>query len=143
MKAYLNFWKNGFNFSGRTNVRGFWTAYLFIDLKFLVLALFGLLWGTFWWVVLGLFFVGIIIPLFSMSARRLRDAGEHVGDLWFSLVPLAAMALWAGMFFGYIPIAGEMLWYNILFASILVVGKLMILSLMCHRSVPDDGNPVV
>jgi len=143
MKAYLSFWKNYFNFSARTTARGFWTAYLFIDLKFLCLAVLGLIWGTFWWIVFGLFFIAIIIPLMAMAARRLRDGGENVKDLWFALVPLVVLAVWAGMLFGYIPVKGEILWYNILFASIIIVGKLILLALMCHRSVPTDDTPMV
>lgn len=84
MGAYGAFWRNYFNFSGRSTRSEFWWPYI---INIVIVAVLGMLAGTqssHWWtapfgiatVVFGLL---IIIPMWSLIVRRVRDTDvEHV-----------------------------------------------------------------
>ena len=86
MQEYLELWKRGFDFSGRTTRRGYWMAYLVNMVLTLVLGfvldLIGLGFLTY------IYSIAIFIPNLSIEIRRLRDAGKGWGWIFISLVPV-------------------------------------------------------
>lgn len=93
MRAYLDFWKNYVNFSGRTGRRDYWIAILWNVILVFAMCLLSLLsddWNVAMGVVLGVYYLAVLIPSISMAIRRLRDGGFH----------------WAFYFIRYVPILG-------------------------------------
>lgn len=92
MQEYLAMWKNYANFSGTTNVRGYWMAYLF---NFLAGVVLGIIVG----IVPALAFLSSIyslaalVPGLAITVRRLRDAGKAWTWIFISLVPLAGVII--------------------------------------------------
>lgn len=87
MNEYLDMWRHYADFSGRTNVRGYWMAFLFNFLAGLVLSIVtGIL------PVLGflstLYSLAATVPGLALTVRRLRDGGNSWGWIFISLVPL-------------------------------------------------------
>lgn len=76
----VDYFKNYANFTGRCSRRDFWLTYLMIFLITLALVLVD---SSF---LLGLWFLGTLVPTVSMAARRLRDARQ---SLWWLLALLA------------------------------------------------------
>ena len=78
------------NFSGRASRSEYWFFYLFFFIFYIVsMALvFVFSFYFFWlWVV---FAIGIIVPSFSVAARRLHDVNKSG---WFQLLPLPSVVL--------------------------------------------------
>ncbi|MDR0297835.1 MAG: DUF805 domain-containing protein [Streptococcaceae bacterium] len=85
-RAIGNFFKGYADFRGRTTRAGFWWAVLFQGLVYTVAAVFAgflvilglvsskifMLLGAF---ILGLVFLGLLLPTFALLMRRLRDVG--------------------------------------------------------------------
>lgn len=89
MQEYLAFWKNYVNFSDRTNLRGYWMAFLFnflIGLAFYVLE-YTVRGGFFNWLS-GVYSLAAFLPGLAIGVRRLRDAGKAWTWLFISLIPL-------------------------------------------------------
>lgn len=87
MQYYIDMWKNYFNFSGRTSVKGYWMAYLFnVIIAFAIGVIVGILPDLAF--LSGVYSIAIMIPGLSIAVRRLRDAGKSWGWLFISLVPL-------------------------------------------------------
>jgi uncharacterized membrane protein YhaH (DUF805 family) len=99
MQEYLALWKNYLNFSDRTNLRGYWMAFLF---NFLIGLGFGILISVTgsrfinW--LSGVYSLAAFLPGLAIAVRRLRDAGKA----------------WQWLFIGLIPLIGE-IWLIVLF----------------------------
>ena len=82
INCYVDMWKNFANFSGRTDVGGYWWAYLGNIIVSFVLGLIGVE------VLITVYSLATLIPTLSIAVRRLRDAGKSWGWLFINLVPL-------------------------------------------------------
>ena len=82
INCYVDMWKNFANFSGRTDVGGYWWAVLGNFIVSFVLGLIGVE------VLISVYSVATQIPTLSIAVRRLRDAGKSWGWLFINLVPL-------------------------------------------------------
>jgi uncharacterized membrane protein YhaH (DUF805 family) len=82
INCYVDMWKNFANFSGRTNVGGYWWAYLANLIVGLVLSMIGVEF------LITVYYLASLIPTLSIAVRRLRDAGKGWGWLFINLVPL-------------------------------------------------------
>lgn len=82
INCYVDMWKNFANFSGRTDVGGYWWAYLGNIIVSIVLGLIGVE------VLITVYSLATLIPTLSIAVRRLRDAGKGWGWLFINLVPL-------------------------------------------------------
>ena len=82
INCYVDMWKNFANFSGRTNVGGYWWAYLANLIVGLVLSMIGVEF------LITVYYLASLIPTLSIAVRRLRDAGKGWGWLFITLVPL-------------------------------------------------------
>lgn len=93
MNEYILMWKNFFNFKDRTTVRGYWMAVLFNIIAFVILAvlmsisdIFGILYG--------IYFLAVLIPLLSLSVRRLHDINKSGFWIFISIVPLVGQIIY-------------------------------------------------
>ena len=82
INCYVDMWKNFANFSGRTNVGGYWWACLANFIVSFVIGLTGVE------VLATVYSLAALIPTISIAVRRLRDAGKGWGWLFINLVPL-------------------------------------------------------
>ena len=82
INCYVDMWKNFANFSGRTDVGGYWWAVLGNFIVSFVLGLIGVE------VLISVYSLATLIPTLSSAGRRLRDAGKSWGWLFINLVPL-------------------------------------------------------
>ena len=80
INAYVDMWKNYANFSGRTNIPGYWWAYL---ANFVIGTVVGYI--PYVGVIYGL---AAIIPGIALTVRRLNDTGKSWAWIFISLVPL-------------------------------------------------------
>lgn len=85
IEAYRSFWRNYFNFTGRSTREDFWWVmlghtiiYCLLGGAFLMFAP-GAIQGITWFFVglLGLFSLVILIPNLALMIRRMRDAGIY------------------------------------------------------------------
>lgn len=98
IKAYSEMWKRYIDFSGVTDRKDFWFAYLVNFIILLLLALISSAVTTGMGddvsaIALGLYGMAVIIPFIAMMVRRLRDSGRGWGFVFFSLVPVLAIVL--------------------------------------------------
>lgn len=82
INCYVDMWKNFANFSGRTNVGGYWWAVLGNFIVSFVLSLIGVE------VLISVYSIATLIPTLSIAVRRLRDAGKGWGWIFINLIPL-------------------------------------------------------
>ena len=83
--AYTDMWKNFANFSGRTNVPGYWLAALANFVISTVL--------TYIPVVGTVYGILAIVPGLALCVRRLHDAGKSGWFLLINLIPLVGQIL--------------------------------------------------
>ena len=95
MTEFVNMWKNYVNFSDRTTRRGYWMAFLFYIIIYIVL--YGLLLGGVAVWPFSIFALASFLPYLAMAVRRLRDAGRA----------------WTWIFISFVPIVGG-IWYIII-----------------------------
>ncbi|MFG2379180.1 DUF805 domain-containing protein [Streptomyces sp. NPDC048504] len=77
-------------FSGRARRKEYWMYALFVGIIYVVLAAIAV--GTkapALFAVLGIFYVGILLPSLAVGVRRLHDTGRSGWWLLFGIVPLA------------------------------------------------------
>ena len=76
-----------FSFSGRASRSEFWFFYLFVFIGYIICItlMIAVSFKLFWLMVI--FLVGIIIPGFAVTARRLHDINKSG---WFQLLPIPA-----------------------------------------------------
>ena len=91
INCYVDMWKNFANFSGRTNVGGYWWAVLGNFIVSFVLSLIGVE------VLISVYSIATLIPTLSIAVRRLRDAGKGWGWLFITLVPLVGWIIFIVM----------------------------------------------
>ena len=91
INCYVDMWKNFANFSGRTNVGGYWWAYLANLIVGLVLSMIGVEF------LITVYYLASLIPTLSIAVRRLRDAGKGWGWLFITLVPLVGWIIFIVM----------------------------------------------
>ena len=91
INCYVDMWKNFANFSGRTNVGGYWWAVLGNFIVSFVLSLIGVE------VLISVYSLATLIPTLSIAVRRLRDAGKGWGWLFITLVPLVGWIIFIVM----------------------------------------------
>ena len=82
INCYVDMWKNFANFSGRTNVGGYWWAYLANFIVGIILALIGVE------ILSNVYTLVALIPGIALTVRRLRDAGCHWSAIFLPLIPL-------------------------------------------------------
>ena len=81
-------------FSGRATRPEFWWFYLFIVIMYIVLAVLGGIIGdpTIATALIGIFGLAIIIPIISVTVRRLHDQDKSGAWYWIALVPAVVKA---------------------------------------------------
>ena len=82
---YADMWRNFANFSGRTNIPGYWWASL---VNFVVSTVLGYIPY-----VAPLYALAVLIPCLSINVRRLNDAGKHWAWMFINLIPLVGQIL--------------------------------------------------
>lgn len=88
---YVAMWRNYVNFDDRTNVRGYWMAFLW---HCVVVAFLGALGGIAASSLLStLYALGSLIPGIAITIRRLRDMGKPWQSIFFALIPIAGFIL--------------------------------------------------
>lgn len=99
-QAAKAFWTNYANFNGRASRSEYWWAYLSIFLIAIAVGLFvGLLSGVsstlsgIVAIVLGIFYLVIIIPSISIGVRRLHDVDKSGWLMLLCIVPLISLVL--------------------------------------------------
>lgn len=90
-KEYVAMWKNYANFSDRTNVRGYWMAFLWNWAASLVLVLIGNIFDT--TILSTLYGLAGLIPGLAIIVRRLKDMGKPWQYIFFLLIPLVGPIL--------------------------------------------------
>lgn len=92
MTEYINMWKNFFNFSDRTTVRGYWMAFLFHVIALVVLLILSSIVE-----ILGIFYLlyslAAMIPALAMMVRRFRDAGKHWANIFWAFLPIIGLII--------------------------------------------------
>lgn len=91
MKEYIEMWKHYADFSGRTTVRGYWMAYLFNFLAGLIISV--LVGVTGLAILSTVYTLAALIPGLAITVRRLRDAGCHWANIFWSFLPLVGMII--------------------------------------------------
>lgn len=85
-KEYVAMWKNYANFSDRTNVRGYWMAFLWNWVASFALGYIGnWLNAT---ILATLYGVAALVPGLALSVRRLKDMGKPWQYIFFALIPI-------------------------------------------------------
>ena len=99
MPEFLDFWKHYADFKGRTTIRGFWIALLFWYLLAAIVLVCLLIFSIaalhyeperaieFSRFCLLCGYGHTVIPLLSLTVRRLRDAGYSAKNLFWLLIP--------------------------------------------------------
>lgn len=136
-EAYLRFWKNYFNFSGRAIRTEYWFAHivnfivLFLLENLIKLCAFSESAALFMLYIYLLYRIALIIPSISLLFRRLHDIGKSgwyilIGVIPF-IIPLLKLNGWYTLS-NFIPVIFSLLklniWYNIwygLVCTILVI----------------------
>ena len=76
-------------FSGRARRKEYWMFALFVGIIYAVLAIIAIASKTpALFVLLAIFYVGILLPALAVGVRRLHDTGRSGWWLLFGLVPL-------------------------------------------------------
>ena len=105
IRAYSSYWRNGFNFSGRTSRGGYWQVAFINIAAFIALAVFMYLslsgaidgfknpiepLGPVVPIVIVVSWPFInAVPSLAMTVRRLHDTGRSGAYYFFALIPLA------------------------------------------------------
>lgn len=80
-------WKNYVNFSDRTDLRGYWMAFL---INFLAVAVLSLLANVLPALafISGLYGLAVLVPSLAIAVRRLRDTGKEWYWILVGLIPV-------------------------------------------------------
>ena len=83
--------KNYANFEGRARRKEYWGFMLFLMLIYFGLSiLMGMTEMSFLGILIGIFYIGSLIPIISMACRRMHDTGKSG---WFQLIPIYSFIL--------------------------------------------------
>lgn len=93
LDAYKAYWTNWKDFSGKTNLEGYWYAIVGCIVAGIVV---GIVVGILSKISLGLgtavnciYALATLIPGISITIRRLKDAGYPWQHIFFALIPIA------------------------------------------------------
>ena len=92
MNEYLAMWKNYFNFTGRTTVRGYWMAVLFNAIIGILLGVLSNVSNMFG-VLSMIYGIAALIPGIALGVRRLHDTNRSGLWTFIALVPLVGPIL--------------------------------------------------
>ena len=125
MTEYMNAWKNYVNFTDRTTVRGYWMAFLFHFIAS---------------IIISIILMVIFGPFMTVTSAGMAEIGTsyYIFMLWGLAYFLPGLAIqvrrlrdagkhWAFIFINFIPL----------------IGTIIYIVLLCGRSTPDNGVPVV
>ncbi len=87
MEWYLKVLKNYATFTGRARRKEYWMFVLFNIIAGIVLFILDFIIGTYF-VLYGLYGLGIIIPSLAVTVRRLHDTGKSGWWILICLVPI-------------------------------------------------------
>ena len=87
-QAISSFWANYANFNGRARRSEYWFSYLFWVLVYFGAFVVDAIVGTVF-VIAGLWALATLIPLLSVSVRRLHDTGKSGSYYLMGLIPFA------------------------------------------------------
>ena len=105
IQAYITYWKNSFNFRGKTSRKNYWNT-LILDtfIRLIFTRIFLLIFNNYYYpysyrvggqpelqVLLSIYNIysfGSIIPALSMTIRRLRDVGKRWQSIFIILIPV-------------------------------------------------------
>ena len=92
IEAYKNLWLHYIDFSGRTDVPGFWWALLadLIICAALSIITFILPFLGF---VTGLYGLATLIPGIAIFVRRMNDCGRHWANIFWALLPIVGLII--------------------------------------------------
>ena len=94
MTEYINMWKNGFNFNGRSRRRDYWLAYLINIIIFIIFSVLdSLIPIEVFSILLGIYTLALIIPLLALTIRRLHDIGKSGFWIFLSLIPFGSIVV--------------------------------------------------
>ncbi len=91
-KEYFVMWKNATNFTDRTNIKGYWMAFL---VNFIIIAILGLI-GQFILRTNLLNYVygaAVLIPGIAVTIRRLNDTGKEWYWILVGIIPIIGFFL--------------------------------------------------
>ena len=103
-------WKNYVNFTDRTSVKGCWMAVLFNLIAAIILGIIVYIIPTISFISY-IYSLAVLLPGLGMVVRRLRDADEGWGNIFWPLLP--------------------------------IIGTIILISLLCKPSVPNNDVPIV
>lgn len=96
-KSYILFWKNAFNFKGRTRRSDFWNAYVINIAVSFLMSFFNLTDSEPVQMVTAIiciiYFVISLIPNLSMTIRRLHDVGKDTYYFLLSFLPIVGQLI--------------------------------------------------
>ena len=86
IEAYKDYWKNYFNFSGKTSVPGYWWCVL---CNFIISFIIGVVAGLLKLDILtSIWSIATFIPGIAIVVRRLNDGNHSLLNLLWILLPL-------------------------------------------------------
>lgn len=89
LSHYIAMWTNYANFSGRTNLPGYWWAALVNFIISFIMGYLGIL-GT-------IYSLAVLVPGLAIAIRRLNDAGKHWAWIFINFVPLIGQIIYIVM----------------------------------------------
>ena len=94
IKAYKNYWKGYVDFTGRTDLSGFWLAVLAgfivaIVINIITRLVFSRTGNTSIFALGTAFSVITFLPSLAIMVRRLRDGGKSWGNIFWVFLPIA------------------------------------------------------
>ncbi len=94
IKAYKNYWKGYVDFTGRTDLSGFWLAVLAgfivaIVINIITRLVFSRTGNTSIFALVTAFSVITFLPSLAIMVRRLRDGGKSWGNIFWVFLPIA------------------------------------------------------
>ena len=87
MEWYLKVLKNYATFAGRARRKEYWMFVLFNIIAGIILWILDFIIGTYF-VLYGLYCLGIIVPSLAVTVRRLHDGGKSGWWIFICLIPL-------------------------------------------------------
>lgn len=91
LQYYVDFWKNYFNFSGRSRRAAFWYAWLMNLIVSFLIALVDVLLGLGF--LTDLYSIAIFIPSLAIEMRRLHDIGKSGAWVLLSFIPVVGIII--------------------------------------------------
>jgi len=87
IEAYINMWKNTFDFSGRSRRRDYWLAVLANLIIYIVLRIICVFF-SFFIILHYLYAITVVVPYIALCVRRMHDIGQSGWWLLLWFVPI-------------------------------------------------------